>query len=131
MEEAELLELLEAARVRNGELGITGLLLYAEGNFIQVIEGAPDGVELLYRRIKRDPRHRRFTPLLDHMIESRNFEGWQMGFERIKSEALRQATGVADLMACTPSGSKAAAHRLIESFRRATVTRSPRDSSRG
>jgi Sensors of blue-light using FAD len=51
LSEAEMEALLLDARERNQRHGITGILLYGEGNFMQCIEGLPDDVELIYARI--------------------------------------------------------------------------------
>jgi hypothetical protein len=56
-ETEELEELLQVARENNAKLGLTGMLLYAEGSFFQVLEGPADVVDALYVKIKRDKRH--------------------------------------------------------------------------
>jgi len=55
----ELVELLHVARANNERLGITGMLLYRDGNFMQVLEGEEPVVRDLYARIERDPRQAR------------------------------------------------------------------------
>ena len=122
MSDDVLMTILEKARIRNEELGITGLLLYAGGNFIQVVEGDPANVEQLYRRIKRDPRHRQFIVMLDHMVEERSFEGWRMGFERMSDKTLAEIAGSTNLWQ-GEAEKKTAAHRLVASFRRTTAIR--------
>ena len=119
MQPGEVVELLRMARARNEELDVSGLLLYADGNFIQVIEGAPVHVEQLFRRIKRDPRHGRFIVLLDHMAEHRDFDGWRMGFEQPSMREMRELIGLADL------NHPDAALRLLDSFRRTILHRFP------
>lgn len=52
----ELLELLRRARQDNEAAGITGMLLYRSGNFIQTIEGPAAAVDTLLKRIACDPR---------------------------------------------------------------------------
>jgi hypothetical protein len=53
----ELLGILTAARVNNARIGVTGMLLYHDGNFMQVLEGPPDVLDALYQRVCADPRH--------------------------------------------------------------------------
>jgi len=60
-ETAELTALLQAARKHNDGAGLTGMLLYTEGSFFQVLEGVPDAVEALYARIELDKRHEQVT----------------------------------------------------------------------
>ena len=55
------------------------MLLHADGNFIQYIEGERDIVESLFDLICRDGRHRNILKLADGEIEERLFPGWSMG----------------------------------------------------
>jgi hypothetical protein len=57
MDENELKEILEVSRKNNQSSGITGLLLYHEGNFIQVLEGEKTAINALYDKITIDNRH--------------------------------------------------------------------------
>jgi hypothetical protein len=54
------------------------MLLYAEGNFFQVLEGPKDVVEALYDKIERDPRHNRVTQIISEPIARRSFGAWHM-----------------------------------------------------
>ena len=54
----ELQALLEQARPKNDKLGVTGMLLYKDGNFMQVLEGEQDVVGKLVETIERAPRHK-------------------------------------------------------------------------
>jgi len=75
-----LLQLLEHSRRNNAACGITGMLLYRGGNFMQVIEGEKTVVQQLHSRILRDPRHGGCITLLQGPIEARAFPEWSMGF---------------------------------------------------
>ena len=81
--EAELKELLELSRQKNGRLGISGLLLYKDGNFIQVLEGPEESVLDLYQRIQKDPRHSNLLTLVHQAIDQRQFADWSMGFHNL------------------------------------------------
>lgn len=72
--------LLEKSRSNNVAAGITGMLLYKDGNFMQVIEGEREQVNALHHKIKGDPRHRSVVTLLDGPIATRQFPEWSMGF---------------------------------------------------
>lgn len=91
MTQTELLELLAQARDINKELGVTGMLLYKDGSFLQVLEGEEEAVHDVYRRICNDPRHDRVHVLFDEPIENRDFPDWSMGFQNLDS---REAQGV-------------------------------------
>jgi hypothetical protein len=81
----ELGEILKVSRERNERDGLTGLLLYHDGNFIQVLEGPEGPVRAAVSRIQRDLRHNQFTVLLDQPIGVRAFAGWAMGFRHVHS----------------------------------------------
>ena len=98
------------------------MLLYAEGSFIQIIEGEPPVVEKLFRKIRRDPRHRGFLTLLDRVHLERDFEGWTMAFQRVSRQELDHIAGFHEWAAEMPARRKASsAIRLIETFRRTAV----------
>lgn len=78
--ETHLAFLLLNARKNNQALGVTGLLLYDAGAFLQVLEGEGATLEGLYRRIRRDPRHVRVSTLLSREVDTREFGEWSMGF---------------------------------------------------
>ncbi|MBC6612916.1 BLUF domain-containing protein [Hymenobacter sp. BT507] len=78
--EAELVDLLEEARTYNQQHGITGLLFYHNGHFIQFLEGGEDVLEPLYARIQKDRRHQQITMLYRAVQSQRVFTGWAMAF---------------------------------------------------
>jgi hypothetical protein len=96
VEAEELAQLLEVARANNARLGLTGMLLYAEGSFFQVLEGHADVVDALYVKIERDPRHDQVTLVIKEPIPKRYFDDWTMGFYRISREELAGMSGVND-----------------------------------
>ena len=85
--EAVLDALLTECRRRNPQIDITGILLYQDGNFIQVLEGEQAAVMQLFAKIERDPRHHGMLVLSERDIEQRSFPGWSMGFRRLQSGA--------------------------------------------
>ncbi len=90
---AELIELLETSRKANVAHGITGMLLYRGGNFIQVIEGENEAVLQLYENIKADPRHRNIILLSQDPINHRQFAEWGMGFRNIDQMTRQELEG--------------------------------------
>jgi hypothetical protein len=83
--EVELTELLSRARVNNQRLGVTGMLLYHDGSFLQALEGDGQVLDALFDRIGKDKRHHRVVLLLKRDIEQRHFDQWQMGFASLKN----------------------------------------------
>lgn len=85
-DETQLASILESAVRHNTEDGITGMLLYSGGNFLQVLEGPHDAVRSTYQRICRDPRHRNASILLEQEIPERHFPSWRMGYRQLSAE---------------------------------------------
>ena len=95
----ELRDLLVGARRYNERHGITGMLLYADGSFFQVLEGAPDDVERLFERISADPRHDHLTLIIREPVATRAFGEWTMGHADIAQDELDQIVGSNDFFA--------------------------------
>ncbi len=83
LKDSELAEILRVSRSNNSQLGVTGVLLHANGTFIQVLEGDAAVVRTLAGRISRDPRHRNYMVLLEKESDSRAFAEWSMGFKKL------------------------------------------------
>ncbi len=81
MDDAELAEILAVSRRNNTRDGVSGMLLYDAGNFVQFLEGPPDAVEAAWRRIQRDQRHKGVIVASDKPAKTRLFPDWSMGFE--------------------------------------------------
>lgn len=71
--------ILDSARQHNIGNGITGILCYGGGIYLQAIEGGRTAINELYGHIVRDKRHKDVV-LLDYQeITERRFGGWTMG----------------------------------------------------
>lgn len=79
-EPEDLRTLLEKSRQNNHGRGLTGMLVYHEGSFLQILEGEPHDVMALYAKIEADERHDNVKLLLRSDIEERSFGEWKMGF---------------------------------------------------
>lgn len=75
--------LLERARAKNERLDITGMLLYREERFLQVLEGQQQAVRSLYDTIRRDERHTAVITLRERLVDQREFPRWTMGFKNL------------------------------------------------
>ena len=78
----DLDDILTASRRNNAMLGITGLLLFIDCGFLQILEGEERAVRELYTHISSDPRHWNPKLMLDREVPARAFPNWSMGFER-------------------------------------------------
>jgi hypothetical protein len=94
----ELAGMLRAARQRNQENGITGLLLYRGGNFLQYFEGPPEAVATLHARIRRDPRHYGVITVHEGQIAARQFPAWSMGFDDLNGVDAERLDGFSDFL---------------------------------
>ncbi|MFT4920362.1 MAG: hypothetical protein ACI8RU_002997 [Zhongshania aliphaticivorans] len=79
----ELLLLLRQSQTKNLNLGITGMLLYKGGNFMQMLEGEEQTVRELYATIRKDPRHHNVLTIITGSLKARNFKDWSMGFQNM------------------------------------------------
>jgi len=75
----ELDDILAVARERNRADQITGLLLYHDGSFAQILEGPDEAVRNCFERIKADDRHLGCRLLLEDETTERYFDDWSMG----------------------------------------------------
>ncbi len=86
----DLLQLLQVARACNDAHGVTGMLVYAACSFLQLFEGENDAVEVIWDRIRMDPRHTGLRVLQDGPARARLFAEWSMGFEPPEQQRLEE-----------------------------------------
>ncbi len=96
MSQHDLIGLLAKAREKNTRLGVTGMLLYVEGSFLQVLEGEPDIVDPLFERIAGDQRHSTVVTIIREPIARRSFDEWSMGFANVTADELASVDGLND-----------------------------------
>ena len=75
----ELVAIVRKSKANNPAVGVTGVLCFSEGIFLQVLEGGRGPVNALYNRIAADPRHSQVELLAYEEIGERRFAGWSMG----------------------------------------------------
>jgi len=129
----ELVELLRLSRINNARLGVTGMLLYDRGNFIQVMEGPGAKVDNLYEKIRADPRHKQVTMLLQGPLEKRQFKTFTMGFDNGADLSVEDRAAYTNFLREPPKPSRFGkkphqALRLLLSFRRNARGRAGRSS---
>ena len=94
----ELADMLTRAREKNHRLGVTGMLLYKAGLFLQVLEGESARVRDLYETIAGDPRHRACSIVQEGAIPRRQFSEWSMAFRNLDDAAVRSLPGYSPFM---------------------------------
>ena len=89
--------ILAQSRQYNPTCGITGILCYGGGIFLQAIEGGRMAVNELYGHIQKDPRHTQVTVVHQGPLDKRRFWNFSLGYtsaEDIEAlERLRQLQG--------------------------------------
>lgn len=126
----DLEPLVASARRHNEQDGVTGLLLYGRGHFLQLLEARRQPLVLTFDRIARDSRHTDVRVLLDGPIPNRLFEGWAMGvlnvdtagqIDRERFDRLVSAFG----STATPAPANARALELLWDFKAHASHRTP------
>lgn len=116
----ELDRLLAACRDNNARVGITGMLLYQNRSFFQVLEGDRTAVESLYGKIAHDKRHARVKKIIAEPIQDRDFGAWTMGFPKVSAQELATIPGLNDFFTRGDSYielGKGRAKTLLEAFK--------------
>lgn len=96
--QADLIDLLSKSRENNSRLGVTGMLLYKDGNFIQLLEGEEAVLRALYNTISHDKRHQGSTVILEGQVDNRLFGEWSMGFRNLNDDEVQKIPGYSQFM---------------------------------
>ena len=85
-DETQLASIVASSVRHNQQNGITGMLLYSNGNFLQVLEGERDAVDKTYARICEDARHTNAILIAEDAVTERHFAQWSMGYRHLSPE---------------------------------------------
>lgn len=111
MGEQDLLDLLAQSRSRNLRQQVTGMLVYRDGAFLQVLEGEAADVQEIYRSIVVDDRNTGHYLIAKESITERNFPNWSMGFEDLTQCPADELEGYSDIFISGASPDKIAKHK--------------------
>ena len=119
----ELRTLLETSRRNNAARGVSGMLLYKDGNFLQVLEGREADVLEIAAKIHRDPRHRGIITLMEGFESEYQFADWSMGFCDLQSDQAKAMLGYSAFLESSfdltsLAADPTAAQRLLLTFKR-------------
>ena len=123
--EVTLLPLLRKARQHNQSAHLSGLLLYANFQFWQILEGPEPALSALYARIQADPRHFAVRTLAYGPVADRVFPDWGMAYAPSNKKLIEKAIGFL-LLADVPGPSahpSAAVSQLLREFVEDTAQR--------
>lgn len=96
MSTQDLLKLLQECRENNAGNGVTGMLLYGNATFLQVLEGEEKVLDDLVEKIRKDQRHTNLQILHRRPIQRRQYSDWSMGFKRVSDKELQHVEGLRD-----------------------------------
>lgn len=96
MPKSKLYKILVQARGNNRLAEITGLLVFVDGTFLQVLEGAPEAVAKILKKITADPRHKDIKVIYEASVEERTFPAWQMAYASPSAKELATWAGLRD-----------------------------------
>jgi len=97
MLEDDLALILTQSHKRNKPMDVTGMLLFFEGKFLQLLEGKEEDVKQIYKIICNDTRHINIKMLKDGNIDERLFPGWSMSFRPITKQELADEPAYKDI----------------------------------
>jgi len=92
LSEDQLMDILINARIKNKELGITGLMIYHDREIMQILEGEKTAVKALFQTIYEDKRHTSVGVFYEGNIKERAFNDWSMAFKSLDEEAVKEIT---------------------------------------
>lgn len=84
----EIENILEASRANNQVNQVTGMLMYKDRLFVQILEGDRDQVLSVYERVKNDTRHQGVHIIEELEVAERQFDQWIMGFKFLTQDDL-------------------------------------------
>lgn len=90
LDDRELRDILIESRINNAHNQVTGVLMYCNGNIIQVLEGEELNVKETFSRILRDSRHRQIIKVFSGAVADRSFPTWLMGYQSLTSKEMKE-----------------------------------------
>jgi hypothetical protein len=115
--EEQLSELLAKSQSNNAAAGLTGVLLYRDGQFMQALEGEDAVVRSVYETVAADDRHDQVRTILEEQITERRFPQWTMGFRLVTDDSIRDIPGYNNFFHEGSWGTASRAQGLLEWFR--------------
>jgi hypothetical protein len=93
LEKEDIDFLLKQSCEYNLKNSITGILLYIDGDFIQVLEGDKTTICFLFEKIKSDKRHKGIICVINETVQQRQFSDWSMGYYATNYQNLSKIKG--------------------------------------
>lgn len=113
-------DILRESQSNNADNHVTGMLLYVNGSFLQVLEGNRETLQKLYTKICADPRHSSAVKILDHESPERDFPRWSMGHAEVTTAEIDKLSGLNDFFSrghCLTELDEGIVRRVLTEFR--------------
>lgn len=88
--EFDINQLFDFVKLTNNNLHITGILMYSDGNFFQILEGERELIQNLFKKIYLDSRHYNIIKIFDHEIPKPSFSDYIANFTTIYKKSEKQ-----------------------------------------
>lgn len=95
----DLEDLLTVSRRNNERLNLTGVLVYANGQFLQVLEGEEEPIRRLYNAIRRDDRNSDHRIIARNPVADRMFPSWSMAFQNLDKISMTEFGDLSKMVA--------------------------------
>lgn len=116
LSESELKDILSIARHNNSLLEVTGMLVYQDGSFIQVLEGDKAHIELLFEKISKDARHNNIIVIGEQEVNQRSFANWDMAFHKLSETDLNKYPALNTLLEKNSPGKQCTLTDIVNVF---------------
>lgn len=110
---ANLAVILSESQRNNAGRGLTGALAAHGDRYIQVVEGQPEELDGLLRRLENDPRHRDIRLMHREPVEARMFADWTMASARVTPELAQSLDALMAEREPSPSWIVMALHEAV------------------
>ncbi len=108
----------QQATARNEALNITGILMFWDGSFFQLLEGEREAVSQVFTSIGRDHRHCNIRCLIDEPIHERLFSKWRMRCLNLNSDRTFDKSELVNMMTAYRNTFQPSSKSLLSVLRR-------------
>lgn len=113
----ELGLIFDVSRERNAKNDITGVLIYSDGSFLQVLEGPVSNVDDIFKSIKADSRNKDVVLMNEEVGLKREFKAWSMCFEGSREMGFNdEFISIKDLKELFENPGNSRAKSMLKSF---------------
>jgi hypothetical protein len=118
LSQSALIVFLRSIRAKNEAHGVTGMLIYRDGTYLQFLEGQRREITELLTRLEKDPRHQSIRILREGMLPERLFPEWSMAFKNLAGLRSVNVPGYSELLQGhhMNNGMRGPAEMLVEMF---------------